>query len=341
MEAQKWKRDARRMEKEVLVLRGQAGRLGQSLRDVSRGISRSGTARSVSRGRRRRRLEKNDGWVGEEVNREGIWDGVSGGNSRQEGHNGVRVTDTKDLPRLPDEESSTIRNDPISKRTEPDAIPGPSLSSLAFLAHPSMEALTQYLDAAIQHCSSSDLARQATRTNHLDLEASRRSNPEVHRAFPRKHQESYGYDDEESQRHSNMELNRISTWTHHLDLEPDDDDNNEHEHPQQTQNPIPTPLKPTHRRLTLFPPPSPYVFPRLSFPSFYLPPNHPSNIDPTPSSQSDANFLAANIAASDDVSDSSIVAALRRVRSREKVRAWRDGWMVESVGEGGREWLAC
>lgn len=103
--------------------------------------------------------------------------------------------------------------------------------------------------------------------------------------------------------------NRASTWMHHLGLEPDG----------YGEGP-PTPPKPTHPPLPPHPSLTPYLFLRPSFPSFA-----PLNVDHKPSNQSDANFLAANTAASDTVSDSLVVAALRRVRSAGNAGAWRDG----------------
>lgn len=215
------------MAREMVVLRVQAGRLGQSLRDVSRGASRAGTARSGSRGRRSRRGS---------------------------------MAENKELPPLPGERS--------------------------------------------------------------DLEP----------------------------------LNRASTWTHHLDLGDDDDHDEQNqddstnklariphvptsERPPPPTPPTPTKPKPAYPPVPSHPSPTPYLFSRPSFPSF-----HPlKNIDPTPSTQSDANFLAANTAASDAVSDSSIVAKLRRVRSAERVRAWRDGReekkkKKEELGRRWRRW---
>ena len=361
-EVEKWKREARRMGMEMWVLRGQAGRLGRSLRDVSRGFSRVGTARSVSRGRRRRRVEAYEGWDGEEVDRGRIWDGVSCGNAGQEGNDVTNAGNTKDLPPLPKKDSLTVHTITISGTTGPNAIHGPSFPSPAILPHPTMRDLAQYRNTEIQRCSIPELTHALPWTRHLDQEAGPRSNPEANRKSTRTTHLDLERSDRNNVRNnyprrSNLEPKRISTWTYHLDLEADDDigDNeryhknhahNDHNYNNPTNDPITTTQKPTP---SSHPPhhSPPFSFP--SFPSFHfhssqtIPRPHPdpSNLNPstpTPSTLSDANFLAANIAASDAVSDSSIVAALRRERSREKVGAWRDGWVGSSspLGEGGK-----
>ncbi|KAA6412659.1 MAG: hypothetical protein FRX48_03651 [Lasallia pustulata] len=303
-EVEKWKREARRMGREMVVLRVQAGRLGRSLRDVSRGVSREGTVRSVSRGRRRRGERIEEG-AGEEVNRGRTWDGTSRGPAGQEGQDLARIAHTKDLPPLPGEDSLTIHYNPVSELTGSDPGPGPSFPPSTILPHPSMKDLTQYLDAEIRRRSTQKLTRISSRTNHIDLEAGPRSNPEIDRNSTWTHKLDLEPDDrsdvrDDDQRSSNIELNRISTWTHHLDLSPSDDDEHDQPHPLNPQPHAPTPAPPTPPPLLpSLPSPSPYLFPRPSFPSFHLPQAQPSDLDPTPSSQSDANFLAANTAASD------------------------------------------
>ena len=278
-EVEKWKREVRRMAREMSLLRGQAGRLRGSLRDVSWGVSREWSAsgeESVSRGRRRRKGEKNRDVGGGEVDVKRHGDDMSRTSAGREGHDVAWAGDTEELPSPSKEDPLTDHTATVSAPLEPGPIPGTPFPHPALSPHPSIVALTNYIDAEIQ----------------------RRSNPQ---------------------------LNRMSTWTHHLDLEPDDDDDAQASEHNNANHKVDDGSSPPH-----------YLFPYPSFPSFNLNQAQPGDVDgitTNHSIQSNANFLAANVAASDAVSDDSTMAALRRGRSSEKVGKWEDGWALRPVAQ--------